>query len=376
VAWLPRDSLLRGGDAPAPSPVGGKRAPVLGRMEEGTWKQEAASFLAGISKLQDGEAGRLARDLADIWNKAVADGWNWARLSRCAILRVFSGHGLIVVSGDDPGLHAAAEPLYRKILAGTDKLARLAEDRGRQLSDHGWHAQINARSVARPLFAMEDDHRIPVDPGQGEPDFGLVRPGVMLRSPVQDWLLRPAAVVVGPGELAYLRQLDSLYAELDISRPPLVPRLFAWLVPAGFETGALTDFRNHPATESNLAATLAEEAEEKVRLVLEEILEQRLGLEQERARTLSAGRARRWSKGVAAMLRGEIKESRLAAAAEGPAWVFPGGVRQERRLAYLGAAALWGDELVAASLAAASSHLEEGRQNNWREFSIQVPDTF
>lgn len=374
AAWLPGETEIQKSPEVPSVPGGRSRSPVLGRMETGPWKNRAASLLESIASFENGPSGALAADLSEMWEQARAQGWNWARLSRRAILRVFSGSGLIVVSGDDPGLHAAAGPLYLKILSNHEELARLAEQRGRQLAAHGWHAQINGRSLARPLFTVENDHRLPLEAGQQDPDPASLRPGVMLRSPLQDWLLRPAAVVVGPGELAYLRQLDPLYTELKISRPPLVPRLFAWLLPENFDAGLLEKFRNHPAAESSLASTLADEAEEKVRRVLEEILEGRLGLDKERAQSLSAGRARRWSKGVAAMLRGEIKQSRLDAIPEGPAWVFPDGVRQERHLAYVCAAALWGDSLVSACLEAASGHLEEGIKNNWREFSIQVPD--
>ena len=374
VAWLPGGSGLQRSPATPLVPGGHPRFPVLGRMEKGPWNKEAASLLGRIASPRDGDSRPLAGDLKDIWDLAQSQGWSWARLSRRAILRVFSGSGLIVVSGDDPDLHAAAGPLYGRILANPGKLAGLAEKRGGQLTAHRWHAQISARSLARPLFTVEQDHRIPLEARNSDPNPAQLRPGVMLRSPLQDWLLRPAAVVVGPGELAYLRQLDPLYEELNISRPPLVPRLFAWLLPEGFDPGLLGKFRNHPAAVSNLAAVLAEEAEEKVRLILEDILEERLGIGKERAQSLSVGRARRWSKGVAAMLRGEIKQSRQDAVPGGPAWIFPEGVRQERHLAYLCAAALWGDDLVCACLEAASLHLEEGKKDNWREFSIQVPD--
>ena len=99
----------------------------------------------------------------------------------------------------------------------------------------GWHAQISARSLERPLFGVSGDGRASAGAAAGKLPTEDLRPGVMLRSPVQDWLLAPAAVVVGPGETAYLRQLDPVYAALDVRRSPLVPRLSAWLLPAGFD---------------------------------------------------------------------------------------------------------------------------------------------
>ena len=131
---------------------------------------------------------------------------------------------MMVVSGDDSGLHEAAGPLYERIFRNSDALAELTAQRGRDLATAGWHAQINARSLARPLFTIEGDQRVGWMPGSTVPQPALSRPGVMLRSPVQDWLLRPAAVVAGPGELAYLRQLDPLYERLGIPRPEKTTR--------------------------------------------------------------------------------------------------------------------------------------------------------
>ena len=195
----------------------------------------------------------------------------------------------------------------------------------------------------------------------------------MLRSPVQDWLLRPAAVVAGPGELAYLRQLDPVYRELGIHRPPLVPRLFAWLLPSVLDPGKVREFREARTSNPGLASTLAGEAEDKARRVLQDILRERLELTEARAFTLAEGRARRWRKGVEAMLRAEIERTLREAEPMGPAWVFPDGKRQERHLAYLCAASLWGEDLVESCLETAGQHLELGHRNRWREFVIVVP---
>ena len=137
----------------------------------------------------------LPADLAAIWRDGVAENLTWSRLARRSVLRVFTGSGLMVVSGDDPGLHEAAGPLYEKILTDYAALADLAAQRGRDLAASGWHAQINARSLARPLFTVEGDQRAAWVPGSPAPEPARLRPGVMLRSPVQDWLFRPAAVV-------------------------------------------------------------------------------------------------------------------------------------------------------------------------------------
>jgi uncharacterized protein YllA (UPF0747 family) len=370
VALAPGGSGLVKGPADG-TPIRTKERPsMLGRRSGDPVTAAGAAWLERVAR--DG-ADLLAIDLAAIWKEALTTGWTWSRLARRSLLRVFRGTGLIVVSGDDPGLHAAASPLYELIREKAGHLAELAGVRGDELTSHGWHAQINQRSLKRPLFLVEDDRRVPWEPGSPLPAASDLRPGVMLRSPVQDWLLRPAAVVVGPGELAYLRQLDTVYRELGIGRPPLVPRLFAWLLPTGMVPESLKSFRERPTSDPSLAATLADKAENEAHRILENILKEDLNLPETRAFNLAEGRTRRWRKGVEAMLRDEIERTLRDAAPPGPEWVFPDGHRQERILAYLGAACLWGEDLVAACLEAAGQHLELGTTGNWREFVIEVP---
>jgi hypothetical protein len=374
VGWDPASGVIHPSSDPSSATGSGGRSRMVGRLASDPWSHETALWLEQASSGAPVKADSLPADLAAIWRAGVAEGLTWSRLSRRALLRVFTGCGLMVVSGDDPGLHEVAGPLYEKILNNSDALADQAGQRGRELTARGWHAQINARSLARPLFTVEGDQRVPFMPGTSVPEPAFLRPGVMLRSPVQDWLLKPAAVVVGPGELAYLRQLDPLYEKLGITRPPIVPRLFAWLLPPGFDPTVLRDFRERKTTDPDLAAQLADEAEEKAGNILTDILTRELDVEKERAGALAKGRTRRWRKGVAAMLADEIARSRRLVAPVDPSWVFPEGMRQERHLAYLCAAALWGGDLVTACLEAAARHLENGSRNNWCEFALEVPD--
>ena len=173
--------------------------------------------------------------------------------------------------------------------------------------------------------------------------------------------------------MAYLRQLDPVYRELGIDRSPLVPRVFAWLLPEGMDPALLKTFKERRTSDPQLAAKLAMKAENEARQILGNILRDDLKLTEKRALALAEGRTRRWRKGVEAMLRDEIERSLRDAPSLGPDWVFPQGNRQERRLAYLCAAGVWGDDLVSACLEAAAEHLELGTKGNWREFVIEVP---
>ncbi len=225
--WDPaRRALLRATppDGPADHMVGASTAP--------DWSRAEAAWLA----TREAEGG-LAAELAAIWRRGREERLGWGRLQRRALLRLFAGSGLLAVSGDDEGLHAAAAPWYAELWPRRDSLARIARSAGEALVAAGFHAQLGEGSLARPLHLAEAGRRLTLSPAlaaaPSPPAAGLLRPGVLLRSPVQDWLFRPAGVVVGPGELAYLVQMQEVYAELGMARAPLLPRLFARAVPAG-----------------------------------------------------------------------------------------------------------------------------------------------
>ena len=365
VAWDPGpDQAVRA----TAVPLDGKRAPVIGRLSRQPWQEEAAAWLTSSAK-----SGGLAGELADLWSMARAEDWPLSRVNRRLVLRLFSGSGLVVVSGDDPGLHTVSHPLYETIRERGEALREAGHSRGRELVDMGWHAQINDRSLARPLFRIVDGRRVPQPSSELPADTAGIRPGVMLRSPVQDWLLRPAAVVVGPGELAYLRQLDAVYEVLGVPRPPLVPRLFAWAVPRDFPVQRLEDFRKAGRVDPAAGARLADRAAKEAGRLLATILTDEVGLTPDRAADLAAGRTRRWRKGVEAMLKDEMRRQAERAAPSRPGWVFPDGQRQERKLALGCAAAFWGGDFVATVRRAARAHLEMGATGDWREFTLEVP---
>ncbi len=171
----------------------------------------------------DGQAG-----MAELRDRAAAEGWTRGRFHAAALYRVFDGHGLLTVSGDDAGLMSVAAPLLAEATARVGELADLARTRGEELTAGGHHAQIGDPSLARPLHVAEGATRIRLPDGQAAASLepSSLRAGVLLRSPLQDWLFRPAAVVVGPGERAYLEQLRPVYEALGVPRPPMLPRLF------------------------------------------------------------------------------------------------------------------------------------------------------
>ncbi|MBK6898090.1 MAG: bacillithiol biosynthesis BshC [bacterium] len=353
----PRRRALLG----APPPPGPDDL-VLGAAPAAVWAAPEAGWLA-----EHAGAGGLGSDLAALWARARLEGWTWGRLQRRALLRTFAGCGLLVVSGDDGRLHRAAAAFYAELIARRAELAALAAARGAELSALGYHAQIEGASLTAPFHRRREDGRERV----AEPEALLtamqdLRPGVLLRTLVQDWCFRPAGIVAGPGELAYLEQLRPLHGALGLAEPALLPRLFARL-------------SDDPARDAAAAAVAppsddapGEAAATAVEAALAGALKELAGLPDRQARAVAARAARSWRDDVRAAFRARAAANGRPALEAAPAWAAPDGVRQERALAMHWATALWGDDLVAAAIGAAEQHYDRGADGDWRDWWIRV----
>ena len=372
VAWDPgRGVLLRHEDH-------GRRGQSADRM---VGELPARDIAAGTSRWLDELADRndLARDLAGLWREAVADDMGWGRLQRCAMLRVFAGRGLLVVHGNDAAMHAAAAPFYRDLWAGRNRLRAAARSGATHLAALGYPAAVTEPSIQRFLHLGRDGRRQPLAAEhKGQlPAAGDLRPGVVARSLVQDWLFRPAGVVAGPGEVAYLKQLTPVYTELDQPRAALLPRLFAQLGPAGhgaFRTWALgvAGREEHlPVEEFDGAAGRVAAAAHTELLA---VLRGEGGVAAERADAIAAQVQRRWTRHLEGVLQRERRRRQDDPGAGQVAWLRPDGRRQERALAAFGAAALWGDDFVEALAHASRRHLDAGLDGDWHEYLLTVPE--
>lgn len=90
------------------------------------------------------------------------------------------------------------------------------------------HREMDSPSTPSKLFEIGPDGRR--SRVEGAPRFPELSPDVHLRPVVQDHVLPVAAQVVGPGEAAYLAELDDLYAKHGVAIPERVPRRSAVLL--------------------------------------------------------------------------------------------------------------------------------------------------
>jgi hypothetical protein len=371
MAWDPRRGLLIHHELRGQSRLGADR--MVGALE-------AAEFAASEAVWLDELRGRndLARDLADLWRAAVDGGLGWGALQRRALLRVFAGRGLLIVRGDDARMHAAAAPFYDELWERRDDVRAAARRGGGELEACGFTAALAEPSIQRFLHRGRDGQRQPLarDHRGSLPPAAELRPGVVARSPVQDWLFRPAGVVIGPGEGAYLKQLEPVYAVLGLPRSSLVPRLFAQLGPAGhgeFRAWALGLADREDGPPAKAEAANARRAAEAARGELDALMRTEAGIDDDRRGQLVDQVVMRWTRYLQGVLDREHRRQRDRVGAGQPAWLRPDGRRQERSLAAFAAAALWGDEFLDALAHAGRRHIDAGLAGDWREYLLTVP---
>ena len=154
---------------------------------------------------------------------------------------------------------------------------------------------------------------------------------------------------------------------------PLVPRLFAWLLPEAFDRTLLARQRDPIGPRPRDLQRGLERWQQESAAALRRLLGESAALPPARVEAITAGRLRRWRRGLEAALGAAARDEARRLHPHTPAWVFPDGQRQERKLAWAAARTLWGPPLVPALLAAAAAHLESGRRGDWREWEITVP---
>jgi len=301
---------------------------------------------------------------AELIEQAIDLDWPLSRMLTVFWTRLFAADGLIVLSGDDPRLHASAGDLSAELRTRTAELAALVRSRGEDLREHGGHAQLDERSLRQPWYGSDGTRRQPLAAADPQ-DPSTLRPGVLMRSAIQDWLLGPVAVVAGPGEFAYMKQLEPLFEAVGVPRCPVVARMSGTIVSPG--TSPVEVSPGAADRESgNLAAVFLEDAEKRLRKLLTEDV----GLDATRSRTLAAERIRRWRKGLTHMV---SAQARVVRASQGPPWLAPLGRTQERSLAAMGTLLAWGDPFLDAVENAAAVHLDHGLAGDWRTSLFELP---
>jgi bacillithiol biosynthesis cysteine-adding enzyme BshC len=146
--------------------------------------------------------------------------------------------GLLFVDPLDPAIRAIFSPLMAEAARLSTGLRGALLDRGKALTEAGYHAQVHVEPDSSLFFLLEDGQRKSLKFRNGEYTLkdrkwtpeelaGLgpqLSPNALLRPVMQDYLFPTVSVVGGPAELAYFAQSAVLYERLLGHMPVSTPR--------------------------------------------------------------------------------------------------------------------------------------------------------
>jgi len=165
-------------------------------------------------------------------------------------LELFRDQGLLVLDARWPEIRRASGGLFATYVQKANVVHGGVRDAGEALARLGFERPLRDAQSRFGLMVVEGGRRLDVRREDREREAlsrlearpETVSPSVLLRPLVEDSLLPAAAVVLGPGEVAYWAQLREAYEALDVRMPVVWPRLTATLVPGEVED-ALGDHR-------------------------------------------------------------------------------------------------------------------------------------
>lgn len=279
-----------------------------------------------------------ARDVCARVGAAVCGGDDLGRIAARVVVEL-TGGGVAVVDGREPLLREAARETLLSFFDGEDALRALVREGGEALVADGYHAQLDTGNDSGLFLVREGTRRrIPAQARETARaefvrDITTVSPGVVARNLVQDAVFMPAAVVLGPAEIAYRAQLARVYDVLGVEKPVVFPRLAATFVPPAVDaaTGehgvdAALLATDPPAwiagvmraLESARTASAAREFEETFRTEAARfvaVVSERMDA---RAREKLERRVAELASRVATTVRGAVEQDSLAAASKWP----------------------------------------------------------
>jgi bacillithiol synthase len=150
------------------------------------------------------------------------------------IKELLSSEGLLFADPLEPKLRQIGAEFLGQAALKAPELSQALVARNKELRQAGYNPQVHFEANETSLFfLLEDNHRQQLkfnsktyEATQMAAHGAKLSPNALLRPVWQDWLFPTAALIGGPGELAYFAQSEVLY-RLLLGRMPLVlPRAF------------------------------------------------------------------------------------------------------------------------------------------------------
>lgn len=193
---------------------------------------------AGVSLL----AGEAAASIADALRQSYRAEETYGSAFGKLFARLFAEEGLILVDPLASDVHRLAAPVYAKAVEDRAALNGALLNRGKELEESGFEAQVKVSPASSLLFFSGSGHRQSINfadhkfrSGEtawtsadllsrvtSEPE--KFSANAILRPVVQDFLFPTAACILGPSEISYYAQSEVLYRGILGRMPALLPR--------------------------------------------------------------------------------------------------------------------------------------------------------
>jgi bacillithiol synthase len=231
VSWFHNGDLLR-----FELPAEGAASRPVGTVQLGSRVHELAKQAADL--ISGPASDVVAQALLQSYRPEETYGSAFGRL----FANLFADQGLILLEPLDARLHRVAAPIYRLALQRRDELNEKLLQRGKDLEQTGFEAQVKVTAKSTLLFSIRDGVRQAITASNGKFKSGdaawsreealelvesepeALSPNALFRPVVQDFLLPTAAYLGGPAEISYFAQSEVIYRELLGRMPVLLPR--------------------------------------------------------------------------------------------------------------------------------------------------------
>lgn len=208
-----------------------------------------SEVMGALSSLRRAFAGLPhAQEHLERLSRHYRPGAGWSQAFAGMLAELFAPEGLVLVDPRDPALAPIAARVHRRAIEEAGALSRALQDRAAELEAQGRPVQVHVRPDSPLSFFHPDGPegprvRLERDGEDRFKEHGGTRTwtraellslleseplrfstSALLRPILQDTLLRTAAYVGGPAEVAYFAQLPPLYAGFGIPMPRVLQR--------------------------------------------------------------------------------------------------------------------------------------------------------
>jgi bacillithiol biosynthesis cysteine-adding enzyme BshC len=351
-----------------------QRAPVGTPMARVMIDGEIASLVA---PLRDASGSAAHRAFLDGAINAFRDGTTIGDAYVTLLRQILEPLEIAVLDASHPDVIRAGVPLLRRAAASSEALAAAVARRTDEIVAAGFKPQVDVIPDLSlvSLNVNGTKRRLPLREATSIDQLrdGFLSSTVLLRPVLERSILPTAAYVGGPGEFAYFAQVSAVADSLGVRSPLVVPRWSATIVEPRIQRIlgqlglAVEDFADPYAADGRVArerlspdaARALDDLRGDMRTDIERLRQSSNGLVPEAvldglARAIEHRLERTERRLLAGVKRREVDAMRQLATARGS--LFPHGVRQERKLAFIPFLARYGQPLLDRMLAEARAH--------------------